>query len=75
MICVHVFHRFLGFGFFFFFFFGLFLSFRAAPAAYGCSQARGRIRAVAAGLCQSYSNAGSEPCLRPTPQLTATPDP
>ena len=44
----------------------------AAPAAYGGSQARGRIGA--AGLRQSHSNAGSEPCLQPTPQLTATPD-
>ena len=32
----------------------------AAPAAYGGSQARGRIGAVATGLCQSHSNAGSE---------------
>ena len=46
----------------------------AAPAAYGGSQARGRIGAVATGLHQSHSNAGSEPCLQPTPQLTATPD-
>ena len=47
----------------------------AAPAAYGGAQARGRIRAVAAGLRQSHSNAGSEPCLQPTPQLPATLDP
>ena len=39
------------------------------------SRARGRIGAVAAGLHHSHSNAGSEPRLRPTPQLTATPDP
>ena len=45
------------------------------PKAYGGSQARGLIRATAAGQCQSYSNAGSEPRLRPTPQLTAMPDP
>ena len=45
----------------------------AAPAAYGGSQARGLIGAVAAGL--HHSNAGSEPRLQPTPQLTATPDP
>ena len=45
----------------------------AAPAAYGGSQARGQIGAVAAGLLQSHSNARSEPRLRPTPQLTATP--
>ena len=46
----------------------------AAPAAYEGSQARGRIGAVATGLHQSHSNAGSEPCLQPTPQLMATPD-
>ena len=43
----------------------------AAPAAYGGSQARGPIGAAATGLRQSHSNAGSEPCLQPTPQLTA----
>ena len=32
--------------------------------AYGNSQARGRIRAAAAGLCHSPSNMGSEPLLR-----------
>ena len=58
------------------FVFFVFLSFsRAAPVAYGASQARGRIRAVAAGLHHSHSNTGSEPHLRPTPQLTATLDP
>ena len=46
-----------------------FCLFRAAPTAYEGSQARGRIRAVAAGLSQSHSNAESKPCLRPTPQL------
>ncbi len=35
----------------------------AAPAAYGGSQARGRIRVVAAGLRHSHSNVGSKPCL------------
>ena len=39
--------------------------------AYGGSQARGLIGAVAS-LCQGHSNSGSEPCLQPTPQLTAT---
>ena len=52
----------------------LFSLFMAAPAAYGGSQARGRIRVVASGLRQSHS-AGSEPHLQPTPQLTATLDP
>ena len=45
----------------------------AAPAAYGGSQARGRIGAVATGLHQSHSNIGSEPSLRP--QLTVMLDP
>ena len=30
---------------------------------------------AAAGLGHSHSNVGSEQHLRPTPQLTATPDP
>ena len=42
---------------------------------YGGCQARGPIRAVATGLRQSHSNAGSEPRLQPTPQLMATPIP
>ena len=41
----------------------LFVFSRAAPAAHGDSQAEGPIRAVAAGLCQRYSNVGSEPSL------------
>ena len=56
-------------------FFCLFAFPRAAPAAYGGSQTRGPIGAAAAGLRQSHSNAGSEPCLQPTPQPTATPSP
>ena len=48
---------------------------RAAPMAYGGSQARDVIGAVAAGLRQSHSHARSQPRLRPTPQLTATLDP
>ena len=58
-----------------FIYFCLFAISWAAPAAYGGSQTRGLIGAVAAGLRQSHSNAGSEPHLRPTPQLMATPDP
>ena len=46
---------------------------RAALMAYGSSQARDRIRAVAGSL--HHSNARSEPPLRPTPQLTAMLDP
>ena len=52
----------------------LLLLFRAAPVAFGGSQARGPIRAVATSLYHSHSNRGSEPCLQPTPQLTATLD-
>ena len=48
--------------------------FRTAPIAYGGSQARRLIGAVAAGLCHSHSNARSKLHL-PTPQLMATPDP
>ena len=59
----------------FFFFFWLFAFSTTVPMAYGGSQARGLIRAIATGLYQSHSNAGSEPRLQPTPQLTATPDP
>ena len=43
--------------FFFLFFFCLF---RAEPAAYGGSQARGQIGAVAAGLRHSHSSLGFE---------------
>ena len=48
---------------------------RSAPAACGGSQGRGQIRAVAAGLHHSHSNARFEPCLRPTPQFMAMLDP
>ena len=51
------------------------LLFRAIPVAYGSFQARGQIGAAGANLCHSHGNSGSEQCLRPTPQLTATPDP
>ena len=37
-----------------------FFLFRAIPVAYGGSQDRGRIRAIAAGLYHSHSNMGSE---------------
>ena len=52
--------------------------FRVVAAAYGSSQARGWIEAAAAGPCHSHSHSshtGSEPRLRPTPQLTAMLDP
>ena len=62
--------------FYFYLFINLvFLSFRAEPAAYRGSQDRGLIGAIAAGLCQSHSNARSWLCLQPIPQLMATPDP
>ena len=53
----------------------LFFPLRAAPVAYGGSQAGGRIGAVDAGLHHSHSNTRSETRLQPTPQLKATPDP
>ena len=45
--------------------------FRAAPVAYGSSQARRRIGAATASLHHSHSNARSKPHLPLTPQLTA----
>ena len=57
------------------FLFCLFAISWAAPTAYVGSQARGRIGAATAALRHSHSNAGSELCLQPTPQLTATMDP
>ena len=57
-----------------FFPFSFFL-FRAAPVAYGGSQARGRIGAIAADLHHSYSSTRFEPHLQTTPQLMATPGP
>ena len=58
-----------------FIYFCLFAFSRAALVAYGGAQARGPIGAIAASLRHSHSNRGSEPHLRPTPQLTATLDP
>ena len=52
-----------------------FCLFRATPVAHGSSQARCQTGAAASGLHHSHSNMGSEPCLRATPQLMATPDP
>ena len=54
---------------------GAFFFFRATPAAYGGSQARSPIGAVAAGLQHSHSNTRSETHLRAIPQLMVTPDP
>ena len=59
---------------YYYYYYCLFAFSRAAPVAYGRSQAWGLIRAVAASLHQSHSNARSEPRLQPTPQLTETPD-
>ena len=49
--------------------------FRAASMAYGVSQARSLIGAVADGLYHNQSNARAEPGLWPTPHLMAMPDP
>ena len=53
----------------------IFTFFRTTLTAYGSSQARGRIGAVAAGLHHRHSHEGSEPCLQPIPQLPVTLDP
>ena len=58
-----------------FLFFVFVFLFRADLVAYGGSQARGPIGAVAASLHHSHNNMGSELRLQPIPQLTATPDP
>jgi len=47
----------------------------SAPETFGSSQASGGIGPAAASLHHSHNNTGSEPHLRPTPQLTATLDP
>ena len=56
-----------------FFSFFCFLFLRAAPEAYGGSQARDQTGAAAAGY--SHSHARSKPLLQSTSQLTAMPDP
>ena len=56
----YLWHIFYLFYFILFYFLSFCLS-RAAPVAYGGSQARGAIGAVAASLHHSHSNAGSEP--------------
>ena len=54
----------------------LFLNFfRAAPAAYASSWARGQIEAGTAGFCHSHHTTRSEPHLQSTSQLAAMPDP
>ena len=68
--CEFSFHVFLFLSFFFFFWL-----FRAAPMAYGSSQARCQIRFAAAGPCHSHNNTRSKPYLPPTPQLMAMLDP
>ena len=57
------------------FYFFFFLLFRVAPATHGWSQAQDRIGATAASLHHSHSPARSKLSIRPTLQLTATPDP
>ena len=53
----------------------LFVCFRATPAAYSGSQARGLIGFTAASLCHSHNNIKSKPHLRTIPQLTAMQNP
>ena len=52
-----------------------FVFLKAAPMAYGRSQARGQIGAISSSLLHSPSNARSKPHLLATPQITATLDP
>ena len=59
----------------FIYLFVFFCHFRATPMAYGGSQARGPIRAVATSLHHSHSHAPPEPCLQPASQLPPMPDP
>ena len=57
----------------FYLFVCLFIYFRATPAAYGSSQAKGPIGAAAAGLCHTHNLVGSEQqCLWTIPQLAVT---
>ena len=60
----------------FFFFFWLFAFSRAASTAYGGSQARGLIRAVATGLhTPQLQQCGIQAASATISQLKATPDP
>ena len=54
---------------------GPFFSFRAALVAYGGSQFRGSNRPLAFAAATATRDPASEPHLRPTPQLMATPNP
>ena len=56
---------FFSFLFIFYLFIYLFLLFRAAPVAYGSSQARARIGAIVASLRHGRCNEGSKLCLQP----------
>ena len=63
-LCMYLMYYFFIFHFSYLFIY--FPFFRATPAAYGSSQARGPIRAIVANLHHSHSNIRSEPHLRPT---------
>ena len=67
-------NSFINFYLFIYLFILIFLLFRAAPAAFEGSLARGLIGATAASLHHSHINARAEPRLWPTLQLTASPD-
>ena len=63
---------------FFFFSFFSFLAFcflGPYPRHMELPRLGGPVGAVTSSLRHSHSNAGSEPCLQPTPQLKAMPDP
>ena len=66
---------FFSFPFFLFFCCCLLSFYGHTRTAYGGSQGKSLIGAVATGLHQNHSNSRSELRLQSTPQLTATPDP
>ena len=66
LILTNCWFQFISFFFCFVLFFVFFCLFRATSVAYGGSQSRGRIGAIAACLHHSHSNEGSKPRLRPT---------
>ena len=53
----------------------IYFLFKATPAAHVHFLAKGQIRAAATCLCHSHNNTGSEPHLKPTQPLAATPYP
>ena len=70
---VHFYLSYNDFYFIYYYYYFVFLSF-LGPLPRHVEVPR-QMGAVAAGLHESHSNVGSEPCLQPTPQITAMLDP